>query len=197
MDCGFGEVAPNLALLLPRRASSPVALVSVSVVDVRRYGMWCAVWGFEVSPAQSVGESVLAELQERAVTDGVALRVGVVLENKGAVLLLERDEFAVGRSSLSLPGTIVRAGEPLATAVARAVFEETGLAVVDIVRHLGNFEYLSSAGKPVRREHFAVEVAAVTPIRLTNYADYRWVPLDGDLPVTPSIRSILTAYRAG
>ncbi|MFC9997244.1 NUDIX hydrolase [Nocardia sp. NPDC127526] len=138
----------------------------------------------------------MTELSEKAAAEGVALRVGVVLEHNGAVLLLERDEYAEGRSTLSLPGTIVRAGEPLATAVARAVAEETGLTVVDIHRHLGSFDYLSNAGKPVRREHFAAEVAAVSPVRLTNYAAYRWLPLDGDLPVTSSIRAILTTYRA-
>ncbi|GAB4588059.1 NUDIX hydrolase [Nocardia sp. IFM 10818] len=138
----------------------------------------------------------MAELSEKAAAEGVALRVGVVLEHDGAVLLLERDEYAEGRSTLSLPGTIVRAGEPLAKAVARAVAEETGLTVVDIHRHLGSFDYLSSAGKPVRREHFAVDVAAFAPIQLTNYADYRWLPLDGHLPVTSSIRAILAAYRA-
>ncbi|QLY33526.1 NUDIX hydrolase [Nocardia huaxiensis] len=138
----------------------------------------------------------MAELRERAVADKVALRVGVVLENNGAVLLLERDPQGPGRSPLSLPGTIVRPGEPLATAVARAVFEETGLSVVDIVRHLGSFDYLSNAGKPVRREHFAVDVAGFGPIQLSNYAGYRWVSLDGELPVTPSIRGILTTYRS-
>ncbi|NNH72268.1 NUDIX domain-containing protein [Nocardia uniformis] len=158
--------------------------------------MWCAVWGFEVLPKQSIGESVLAELLERASTDGVAPRVGVVVEREGAVLLLERAEHVAGRRRpLSLPGTIVRTGESLASAVARAVAEETGLTVVDIRRHLGSFDYLSSAGKPVRREHFAVEVAGVEPIRLTNYARYRWVPLDGDLPVTSSVRGILEAYQ--
>lgn len=166
------------------------------VADVRRDEMWCAVWGFEVLPKQSIGESVLAQLQERAVEEGVALRVGVILEHDGSVLLLERAEHVAGRRPLNLPGTIVRHGEPLAAAVARAVLEETGLTVVDIVRHVGGFDYLSSAGKPVRREHFAVEVANVAPIHLTNYARYRWVPLDGELPVTSSVRGILTAYRA-
>ncbi|MFI6869432.1 NUDIX hydrolase [Nocardia sp. NPDC050406] len=158
--------------------------------------MWCAVWGFEVLPKQSIGESVLAQIQQRADAEGVALRVGVVVEHDGAVLLLERAERVPGRRPLNLPGTIVRHGEPLAAAVARAVLEETGLSVVDIIRHVGNFDYLSSAGKPVRREHFAVQVASVAPIQLSNYARYRWVPLDGELPVTSSVRGILTAYRA-
>ncbi|WP_157762045.1 NUDIX hydrolase [Nocardia yamanashiensis] len=166
------------------------------VEDVQPYGMWCAVWDFEVSSELSIGESVLTELQARAVTDGVALRVGLVLEQNGAILLLQRDEYPSTRSPLNLPGTIVRPGERLSTAVARALYEETALTVVDIQRHLGSFDYLDNAGKPVRREHFAVGVAATGPIRLSNYFSYRWVPLDGELPVTPSIRAILSGYRS-
>lgn len=157
--------------------------------------MWCAVWDFEVSPKQSIGETVLQELQERAAAEGVALRVGVVVEHNDSVLMLEHEEHVEGRSPLHLPGTVVRPGESLASAVVRAVREETGLAVTDIVRHLGSFDYLSSAGKPVRREHFAAVVASAGPVRVTNYAEYRWVPLTGDLPVTSSIRRILTAYQ--
>ncbi|MEC3917802.1 NUDIX domain-containing protein [Nocardia sp. CDC160] len=137
----------------------------------------------------------MEELRERAAADGVALRVGVVVEHNDAVLMLEHEEHVEGRSPLHLPGTVVRPGESLANAVVRAVREETGLTVVDIVRHLGSFDYLSSAGKPVRREHFAAELAASGPVRLTNYANYRWVPLAGELPVTKSIRRILMAYQ--
>ncbi|WP_157387895.1 NUDIX hydrolase [Nocardia terrae] len=137
----------------------------------------------------------MEELRARAAADGVALRVGVVIEHNDAVLMLEHEEHAEGRSPLHLPGTVVRPGESLAGAVVRAVREETGLSVVDIVRHLGSFDYLSGAGKPVRREHFAVEVGDAGPVRVTNYADYRWVPLSGELPVTPSIRRILMNYR--
>ncbi|MTE16464.1 NUDIX domain-containing protein [Nocardia sp. CT2-14] len=157
--------------------------------------MWCAVWDFEVSPRQSIGETVLEELRARAAADGVALRVGVVVEHNDAVLMLEHEEHVEGRSPLHLPGTVVRPGESLGSAVVRAVREETGLAVVDIVRHLGSFDYLSSAGKPVRREHFAAEVATTGPVRVTNYAEYRWVPLRGELPVTSSIRRILMTYQ--
>ncbi|MEU6585589.1 NUDIX domain-containing protein [Nocardia sp. NPDC046763] len=157
--------------------------------------MWCAVWDFEVSPRQSIGETVLEELRERAAADGVALRVGVVVEHNDAVLMLEHEEHVEGRSPLHLPGTVVRPGESLAGAVVRAVREETGLAVVDVVRHLGSFDYLSSAGKPVRREHFAAAVESAGPVRVTNYAEYRWVPLSGELPVTPSIRRILMTYQ--
>ncbi|WP_169815588.1 NUDIX hydrolase [Nocardia inohanensis] len=148
-----------------------------------------------MSSELSIGESVLTELQERAVADGVALRVGLVLEQNGAVLLLQREEHPSARSPLNLPGTIVRAGERLSTAIARALYEETALTVVDIRRHLGSFDYLDNAGKHVRREHFAVDAAATGPIRLSNYWGYRWLPLDGELPVTSSIRAILTDYR--
>ncbi|WP_158675566.1 NUDIX hydrolase [Nocardia stercoris] len=151
--------------------------------------------GFEVSPKLSIEESVLAGLVERAEADDVALRVGVVLESNGAVLLLERDDRLTFRNRLHLPGTILQPGESLVAAVGRGVAEETGLLVVEITRYLGSFDYLSAAGKPVRREHFAARVAEFGPVRLSNYSGYRWVPLAGELPVTSSIRQILDGYR--
>ncbi|MBF4997216.1 hypothetical protein IRT45_08615, partial [Nocardia sp. BSTN01] len=72
---------------------------------------------------------------------------------------------------------------------------ETGLLVTRIRSHVGYFDYLSPNGKPVRRLHFAVDVAATYPIRLSAHTAYTWAPLDGDLRVTPSIRRILQDYR--
>ncbi|WP_216895994.1 NUDIX hydrolase [Nocardia alni] len=153
-----------------------------------------AVQDFNVVLRQSIGESALAELQARADEDDVALRLGVIIERRGEVLLLDRAEVAPGRL-LMLPGTTVKSKESLAAAVYRAVLEETGLIVTDISRFIGSFDYLSNAGTPVRRLHFAVDVAADQPIRLSNYAHYVWLPLTGELPVTSSIREILTTYR--
>lgn len=146
---------------------------------------------------QSIGESVLAELQAHADRDGVALRLGVVIERRGELLLLDRaePEPRPGRGLLMLPGTTVKPKENLASAVPRAVMEETGLVVTGIRRYIGSFDYLSNAGSPVRRLHFAVDVAADQPIRLSNYDHYVWASLDDELPVTSSIRDILAAYR--
>lgn len=146
----------------------------------------------------SIGDSLLTELQSQADRDGVALRLGVIIERRGEVLLLDRDEPEPRPGgTLKLPGTTVKPREPLAAAVSRAVLEETGLLVTDIRGYVGSFDYLSNAGTPVRRLHFAVDVAADGPIRLSNYDRHVWASLAGELPVTSSIRNILTAYREG
>ncbi|WP_036501698.1 NUDIX hydrolase [Nocardia aobensis] len=139
--------------------------------------------------------SMLDELYERAQNDGVALRIGVIIDRGGQVLLLERDDSGPVKATLKLPGTTVEPGEPLDAAVTRGVATETGLLVTRIRSHVGYFDYLSPIGKPVRRLHFAVDVAATYPIRLSAHTAYIWAPLDGDLRVTPSIRRILQDYR--
>ncbi|MEV0335638.1 NUDIX hydrolase [Nocardia sp. NPDC050717] len=142
-----------------------------------------------------VSASELAALARQAEIDGTAPRVGVIIDRGGQVLLLERDDTGPVKVPLKLPGATVRAGETLAEAVARGVREETGLVVTGIRYHVGDFDYLSPDAHPVRRLHFAVDVAAFEPIQLTAHARYAWTPLDGPLPVTSSIRGILGAYR--
>lgn len=109
-------------------------------------------------------------------------------------MLLEPHTSGLIRPTRKLPGATVKPGESVAGAVLRGVHEETGLTVTQIRRHIGDFDYLSPQGKPVRRLHFAVEVAADGPIQLSAHAGYVWAPLDGDLLVTPSIRAILDTY---
>ncbi|GEM30542.1 hypothetical protein NN3_15490 [Nocardia neocaledoniensis NBRC 108232] len=142
-----------------------------------------------------VPASELEALARRAEIDGTAPRVGVIIDRGGQVLLLERDDSGPIKVPLKLPGATVKTGESLAEAVARGVREETGLVVTGIRHHVGDFDYLSPDAHPVRRLHFAVDVVAFEPIHLTAHARYVWAPLDGQLPVTSSIRGILSAYR--
>ncbi|WP_227982732.1 NUDIX hydrolase [Nocardia spumae] len=142
-----------------------------------------------------ISTSLFNELYERAEKDSVALRIGVIIDRRGEVLLLERDDSGPIKATLKLPGTTVEPHEPLDAAVARGVATETGLIVTRIRCHVGHFDYLSPVGKPVRRLHFAVDVAATYPIRLSAHTAYTWAPLGSDLRVTPSIRGILEDYR--
>ncbi|WP_433760237.1 NUDIX hydrolase [Nocardia sp. CA-135398] len=146
-----------------------------------------------MSPPMSV--SMFDEALPRGERDGVGLRVGAIIDRGGEVLLLEAHSTGPLPLTRKLPGATVEPGESVSAALIRGVREETGLTVTDIGHHIGDFDYLSPAGKPVRRLHFAVEVAATSPIVLTAHADYVWASLDGELLVTPSIRGILEAYR--
>ncbi len=131
----------------------------------------------------------------RGEDDGVGLRVGAIIDRGGEILLLEPHSTGPIRPTRKLPGATVEPGESVAEAVIRGVRHETGLLVTDIGHHVGDFDYLSPAGKPVRRLHFAVEVAATGPIVLGAHASYVWAPLEGDLSVTSSIRKILDTYQ--
>ncbi|GAB2712359.1 NUDIX hydrolase [Nocardia thraciensis] len=140
--------------------------------------------------------SMFDEALPRGEYDGVGLRVGAIVDRGGEILLLEPDSTGPIRPTRKLPGATVEAGESVTEAVIRGVGHETGLLVTGIRHHVGDFDYLSPQGKPVRRLHFAVEVAATSPIVLSEHAGYVWAPLDGDLSVTPSIRKILDTYQA-
>ncbi|MFC4127945.1 NUDIX hydrolase [Nocardia rhizosphaerae] len=142
-----------------------------------------------------VSELEFAELSRRAEVDGTAPRVGAIIDREGKVLLLARHDSGPIKATLKLPGATVGPRESLAEAVVRGVYEETSLVVTGIRHHVGDFDYLSPDARPVRRLHFAVDVAATDRIQLTAHAAYVWAPLDGDLPVTSSIRRILDAYR--
>ncbi|WP_083874249.1 NUDIX hydrolase [Nocardia paucivorans] len=139
--------------------------------------------------------SMFDEALPRGEIDGVGIRVGAIIDRGGEILLLEPHSTGPIRPTCKLPGATVAPGESVTQAVLRGVFEETGLTVTRIADHIGDFDYLSPAGKPVRRLHFAVEVAATAPIALSAHAGYLWASLDGDLHVTSSIRKILDTYR--
>ncbi|MGC4993197.1 NUDIX hydrolase [Nocardia salmonicida] len=127
--------------------------------------------------------------------DGFGLRVGAIIDRVGEILLLEANSTGPVRLTRKLPGATVEPGESVAAALTRGVREETGLTVIGIRHHVGDFDYLSPAGKPVRRLHFAVDVKATEPIHLSAHAGYLWATLDRDLFVTPSIREVLGAYK--
>ncbi|WP_433733889.1 NUDIX hydrolase [Nocardia sp. CA-129566] len=139
--------------------------------------------------------SIFDEALPRGERDGFGLRVGAIIDRGGEVLLLEALSTGPIPLTRKLPGATVEPGESVTAALIRGVREETGLTVTDITHHVGDFDYLSPAGKPVRRLHFAVDVAFTEPILLSAHGGYEWTPLDGELLVTPSIRGILQTYK--
>ncbi|MBO0855211.1 MAG: NUDIX hydrolase [Nocardia sp.] len=126
---------------------------------------------------------------------GVGLRAGAIITRGSDVLLLELPCSGPIRQTLKLPGATVFPGESVTGALIRGVGAETGLEVTEVGDFVGGFDYLSPAGKRVRRLHFAVAVAETEPVVLSEHAKYHWVPLGSRARVTPSIRRILDTYR--
>ncbi|WP_027660902.1 NUDIX hydrolase [Salinispora fenicalii] len=140
--------------------------------------------------------TVLDDLCTTAKADGVQqLVVGAVVAEDDAVLLLQRpaDDFMGG--IFELPSGKVEHGEALDDALRREVAEETGLTVADINEYLGSFDYTSGSGKKTRQFTFAVAVGTTEPVRLTEHDSYQWAPLNGDVPVTDAVSTLLDTYR--
>ena len=134
---------------------------------------------------------------EEAKSEGIVrCVVGAVIAKASTVLLLRRktDDFMGG--IYELPSGQVEDGESLESALRREIFEETGLEIVDIRRHLPNFDYESKSGSRTRQFNFEVSVRRTSPIQLTEHDIYIWVGIRdiGDYEVTPSVRKVLGAF---
>ncbi len=124
-----------------------------------------------------ISTSLFTELYERAEKDSVALRIGVIIDLRGEVLLLERDDSGPVKAILKLPGTTVEPREPLDAAPTRGCHRRDGPARNPNPMPRRAFRLSLPVGKPVRRLHFAVDVAATFSIRLsahTAYPGHRW-----------------------
>lgn len=142
-----------------------------------------------------VDSTLLTQLASEATSAGIQqFVVGAVVQSQDEVLLLRRpaDDFMGGL--WELPSGKVEPGEALDAALIREVKEETGLEVSAIQRYLGSFDYTSGSGKASRQFNFAVEVTATKPIVLQEHDVYQWARLDGDLPVTDAVKTVLKAY---
>ena len=143
-----------------------------------------------------IDSALLERLVKEAEADGVVqLVVGAVVEDDGKVLLLKRpaDDFIGG--IFELPSGKVEPGEDLKTALVREVEEETGLTVAVATAYLGNFDYKSGSGKKSRQFNFVVAVETTEPVVLQEHDEYRWVPIEEELPVTDAVKAVLSKYQ--
>ena len=94
--------------------------------------------------------------------------VGAVIAEEDTVLLLRRkmDDFMGG--IYELPSGQVDGGESLESALRREVFEETGLEIAEIHRHLSNFDYESKSDTRTRQFNFEVRCAAQAQFNSRN-----------------------------
>lgn len=108
-----------------------------------------------------VETAISAEMQ-RASKEGVHVFVtGAVVARAGFSLLLVRrsvtEKFLPGY--FEVPGGCVRRDEPVSEAVARELFEETGLYLDRIVSLVGTFDYSDQEGILKRQLNFLVSVS--------------------------------------
>ena len=134
---------------------------------------------------------------EEANSEGIVRYVvGAVIAKEDTVLLLRRkiDDFMGG--IYELPSGQVDDSESLESALRREVLEETGLDMVEIRRHLSNFDYESKSGTPTRQFNFEVRVCCASRVQLTEHDAHIWVSMCdiGYYEVTPSVRKVLDAF---
>ncbi|WP_342800618.1 NUDIX hydrolase [Nocardia sp. No.11] len=140
--------------------------------------------------------SVYSTLRIEAERDEVRrLVVGAVVVRHNRVLILRRRRSDSLSGRWELPSGVVEPGESLDDAVAREVFEETGLEVTGISDYLGEFDYLSGGGARTRQFTFVVDVAATGPVRLADHDTHLWTRLTGEPPVSDEVREILGRYQ--
>ena len=115
------------------------------------------------------------QLRAAARADGaIRLVVGAVIMREGRTLLLRRRQYDFMGGMYELPSGAVEAGETLGQALAREVFEETGLRMAGRPSYLGYFDYRSGGGRATRQFNFLTPVAAPCNIRLTEHDEYLW-----------------------
>ncbi|MBQ9267752.1 MAG: NUDIX hydrolase [Clostridia bacterium] len=119
-------------------------------------------------------------LNNKAKADGIAKRIsgGIIINDRGEVLLLKRksDDFMGG--ILELPSGNVEIDEKIEEGLIREVKEETNLNVTGIGMFVNTFDYLSRSGKKSRQFNFEIFVKDVSNIFLTEHDEYVWLTVE-------------------
>jgi 8-oxo-dGTP diphosphatase len=148
-----------------------------------------------------INHNVVEQLVITAHKDCVQkLVVGAVIRRDGKYLLLERTPSDFMGGLVELPSGTVNAAEDLLTALAREVYEETGLMIASILIYLGSFDYTSSSGKKTRQFNFLVETfpgnIQLQPVEHNKY--YLVAPSDGvfnTLNISEATKMVLNAVE--
>ncbi|GLZ80461.1 hypothetical protein Afil01_52680 [Actinorhabdospora filicis] len=130
--------------------------------------------------------------------DGIEQQVvGGVIARDGRVLLIRRAASDYMGGQWELPSGKVDPGEGLYVALAREVFEETGLTVSAVGEYLGSFDYVSRGGILMRQHNWNLTVDA-GDIRLDpeEHDAAVWSP-HGELPtpVSADVAALLGKVR--
>lgn len=120
--------------------------------------------------------------------------VGLIIERDGHILLLKRrpDDFLP--NLWEIPGGHVDPGESLENALARELFEETGLRLAEIICYVNHYDYAGEFG-PTRQWNFAARTSGGAIIH-PEHVSYQWTAprLLSELPMTSEMRRTLDLY---
>lgn len=140
-------------------------------------------------------------LLRQAADDGIGqFRVGALIVREGRVLLLRRAPHETFPGIFELPSGGVEPGEAILDALAREVWEETGLRVRVVTVYAGRFDYTTRAGQRARQLNFGVEVDGEEPrIDPAEHDHLAWVAIDqiATSGVTDAVRAIVEGYAGG
>jgi 8-oxo-dGTP diphosphatase len=146
--------------------------------------------------------ALLMALADADRADGIVRVVvgAVISRTDGRVLLLRRTPSDFMGGLWELPsGKVDSADESMLDALAREVYEETGLKISDADGYLGAFDYLSGSGLPTRQHTFTAPVDADSAVTLSDEHDLAsWLePQSAEKRVSDAVRDLLIAWRNG
>ena len=107
--------------------------------------------------------------------------VGCFLEFDDKFVILLRHSHKPDGNTWGLPSGKVEAGEDTEDAILRELHEETGYkATHSQLEHIGDYEFISSAGQPYTYATYRVKLHTAHEIALEKdaHAKYRWVTAD-------------------
>lgn len=135
-----------------------------------------------------VDKQEISRLQAQADADGVQkLIAGAFIVKDGRFLIVRRastEDFMAGFDEV--PSGHVDDGETIDEALAREIYEETGLIISRIVTYSNSFDYTSGSGKKSRQYNFIIEIEdGEITLNPAEHSEYKWID-----PKSPEFRSL-------
>ncbi|MFN8343451.1 MAG: NUDIX hydrolase [Spirosomataceae bacterium] len=140
---------------------------------------------------------VIKDLITSAMAESIQkLVVGAVIQHGGRYLVLRRTATDFLGGLVELPSGGVDPQEPLLTALAREIKEETSLEVTQVMRYLSAFDYKSSSGKRARQFNFLVSVSDISvKLNPQEHDWYGWIMIPSmefnELNISAHTREVL------
>ncbi|MDE1827945.1 MAG: NUDIX domain-containing protein [Candidatus Micrarchaeota archaeon] len=141
-------------------------------------------------------DEICKSLVDKAKGEGVTRYVvGGVVSKEGKALLLRRSKNDFMGGIYELPSGKVENNETLPQALCREILEETGMKVLKIKKHLGNFDYLSKKGENTRQFNFEVTVED-SNIKLSEHDAFAWVNKaeKNNYNITDNVNAVLNEF---